>query len=232
MPETWANYGIDLHLPPGWVSGQGGTGGRAEGRRADGRLAAGVRLPSSRDLAADLGIAGTRSPTPTGNWWPRAGSRQDRLGNVGGRAAVRPLSGRQAPWLTASADPRYDLRAGIPAVSAFPRRAWLAAGRAALAAAGDQVLGYPDPRGLAELRVALAEYLGRARGVLASPDNVIICSGFVDGLALICRMLASAADRCSPSRPTATCCTGGSQRHTACGLPRCRSTTPALCRRA
>ena len=74
-------------------------------------------------------------------------------------------------------------------MSAFPRRAWLAAGRAALASAGDHVLDYPDPRGLAELRIALADYLGRARGVLARPENVIICSGFAAGLALICRML-------------------------------------------
>ncbi|MDR2987634.1 MAG: PLP-dependent aminotransferase family protein, partial [Nocardiopsaceae bacterium] len=47
-----------------------------------------------------------------------------------------------------------------------------------------------DPRGLAELRVALAGYLGRARGVLARPENIVICSGFVHGLALICRLLS------------------------------------------
>ena len=51
------------------------------------------------------------------------------------------------------------------------------------------MLGYPDPRGLPELRTALAGYLGRTRGVLARPENVIICSGFVHGLALICRVL-------------------------------------------
>jgi GntR family transcriptional regulator/MocR family aminotransferase len=85
---------------------------------------------------------------------------------------------------------RYDLRPGVPAVSAFPRRAWLAAGRASLSTAGDGVLEYPDPRGLAELRIVLAGYLARARGVIASPDNVIICSGFTHGLALVCQVLA------------------------------------------
>src|SRR5262249_37403414 len=84
----------------------------------------------------------------------------------------------------------YDLRAGVPAVSAFPRRAWLAAARTALGSAQDGALGYPDPRGLPELRAALVRYLGRARGVIASPENVIICAGFAHGLALICRVLA------------------------------------------
>ena len=47
-----------------------------------------------------------------------------------------------------AAAPRYDLRAGAPDLSAFPRGAWLAAGRKALAAAPRELLDYPDPRGL------------------------------------------------------------------------------------
>ena len=43
--------------------------------------------------------------------------------------------------------PRYDLRAGGPDLSAFPRRAWLAAARKVLAVTPDHLLGYPDPRG-------------------------------------------------------------------------------------
>src|SRR5258706_482184 len=44
--------------------------------------------------------------------------------------------------------------------------------------------------GVPELRAALAGYLGRARGVIASPEDVIICAGFAHGLALICQVLA------------------------------------------
>jgi GntR family transcriptional regulator/MocR family aminotransferase len=76
-------------------------------------------------------------------------------------------------------------------VSAFPRRAWLTAARAALQAADDGALEYPDPRGHAALRTALAEYLARARGVIASPHNVVICAGFAHGLALVCQALAA-----------------------------------------
>jgi GntR family transcriptional regulator/MocR family aminotransferase len=35
-------------------------------------------------------------------------------------------------------------------------------------------------------RRALADYLGRARGVLTSPDLIVVCSGHVHGLALLC----------------------------------------------
>ena len=78
-------------------------------------------------------------------------------------------------------------------MSAFPRRAWLAASRAALSAAGDTALGYPDPRGVPELRAAVAGYLARTRGVVADPENVLICSGFSGGLALISRVLTARA---------------------------------------
>jgi GntR family transcriptional regulator/MocR family aminotransferase len=88
--------------------------------------------------------------------------------------------------------PRYDLRAGVPDLSAFPRRAWLATTRKVLAAAPDHLLGYPDPRGLPPLRAALAGYLARTRGVTADPGHIVICAGFAHGLAAVCRALRSA----------------------------------------
>jgi GntR family transcriptional regulator/MocR family aminotransferase len=85
--------------------------------------------------------------------------------------------------------PRYDLRAGVPDLSAFPRRAWLATARKVLANGPDYLLGYPDPRGLPQLRAALADYLARARGVTADPAHIVICAGFAHGLAGISRAL-------------------------------------------
>jgi GntR family transcriptional regulator/MocR family aminotransferase len=86
---------------------------------------------------------------------------------------------------------RYDLRAGSPTLASFPRTAWLAAARKALAAAPYEALGYGDPRGHAELRAALARYLARARGVHADPERVVVCAGFGHGLALLCQVLRS-----------------------------------------
>ena len=91
--------------------------------------------------------------------------------------------------------PRYDLRPGSPDVSAFPRAGWLAAARRAVAAAPDAALGYGDPRGRLELREALAAYLARARGVHVTPDRLIVCSGFTQGLALLCETLRARGAR-------------------------------------
>jgi len=205
MQQSWANYGVDLHLElagsrgsPGSPGSQGSRGSRVRAgletalRDAvrTGRLAPGVRLPSSRDLAADLGIARNTVADAYGQLVAE-GWFEARTGS-GTWVTERPAPAARPPAQPAhgSAAPRYDLRAGVPAISAFPRRAWLAAARTALNSADDSPLGYPDPRGLPALRMALTAYLGRARGVIASPENVIICAGFAHGLALICRVLA------------------------------------------
>jgi DNA-binding transcriptional MocR family regulator len=43
----------------------------------------------------------------------------------------------------------------------------------------DHVLGYPDARGLPQLRVALAGYLARARGATVTPGRIVVCAGFM-----------------------------------------------------
>ncbi|HEX9064639.1 MAG TPA: PLP-dependent aminotransferase family protein [Streptosporangiaceae bacterium] len=197
MPETWANYSVDLHLdlaapPPG--SGAQRPKARLEAalRTAirSGRLPPETRLPSSRVLAADLGLARNTVADAFGQLVAE-GWLEARTGSgtwVAEQAATTAAGAGQQPDRTARG-PRYDLRAGVPAMSAFPRRSWLAASRTALEAASDEDLGYPDPRGLPALRAAVAGYLARARGVIADQDNVLICPGFSGGLALVSRVL-------------------------------------------
>ena len=55
----------------------------------------------------------------------------------------------------------------------------------------DAELGYGDPRGADMLRAALAEYLGRVRGVVAEPERVVVTFGYAQGLYLVCRALAN-----------------------------------------
>jgi GntR family transcriptional regulator / MocR family aminotransferase len=193
MSETWAND-LDLHLD---VSGSR-VRLRLEAALREsirsGRLAEGARLPSSRTLAADLGIARNTVAEVytqlTAEGWLTARS--------GSGTTVAPLRG-PAPdpgpeAAEAAAHPRYDLWPGEPDVSAFPRGEWLTAARKALADAPDAVFGYGDRRGLPALRGALAEYLARARGVVTAPggENIVICSGFAHGLELVSRALRAA----------------------------------------
>lgn len=46
-------------------------------------------------------------------------------------------------------------------------------------------LGYPDPRGLPELREALAALLTRRRGVVADPERLVVCSGVAQAMTLL-----------------------------------------------
>jgi GntR family transcriptional regulator/MocR family aminotransferase len=199
MSETWANEarrtevsGVDLHLDLSGTRVRSGLENALRGAVRDGRLRPGIRLPSSRALAADLGIARNTvaevySQLVAEGWLTaQTGSGTSvaphRAPETGAGAAARPEG----------AAPRYDLRAGGPDLSAFPRRAWLATTRKVLAATPDHLLGYPDPRGVPPLRAALADYLARARGVTADPAHIVICAGFAHGLAGISRALRSA----------------------------------------
>lgn len=101
--------------------------------------------------------------------------------------------GRKAdtpPPAPAPAPPRFDFFPGAPDLAAFPRARWLRAMREVLGQAPPAIFAYPDVRGAPQLRSALAAYLRRARGVLASADSVMVCSGATQALALVARALA------------------------------------------
>jgi len=194
VSEDWA-ASLDLHIDL-----HSGGGRRAALERAvreairDGRLRPGERVPSTRALAHDLGLArGTVAEAyaqlgAEGYLQARPGA-PTRVAEGVVRRGEDAAGGAGAAPSAGTAEPRLSLRPGVPDVAAFPRAAWVAALRRALNAAPDAVLRTGDPRGRPELRAALAAYLGRARGVLADPDRIVICSGFTEGLGLLCRAL-------------------------------------------
>ncbi|MGP8299577.1 MocR-like pyridoxine biosynthesis transcription factor PdxR [Streptomyces inhibens] len=194
MESSWATFGRDLHLD---LTGPGGL--RAALLRAlrdavrSGRLTPGTRLPSSRSLAVDLGIARNTVADAyaelVAEGWLSA--RQGSGTRVAERVLARATpANRRAPGPADRADrPRFDLTPGTPDISTFPRTAWLAAARRALTAAPSEAFGYPAPAGRPELRRALSDYLARARGVRADPDRIIVCAGFMQALGLLSRVL-------------------------------------------
>jgi GntR family transcriptional regulator/MocR family aminotransferase len=84
---------------------------------------------------------------------------------------------------------------GLPDPRLFPRSQWARHYRAALAGAPNRQLRYPGPYGTEDLREELASYLGRVRGVVATPDHVLVSSGITQGLTLLCRALSSRGNR-------------------------------------
>ncbi|MEU9880203.1 PLP-dependent aminotransferase family protein [Streptomyces phaeochromogenes] len=187
MVKSWATFGVDLHVDV-TRTGSGLRKGLTDALRAavrGGRLAPGTRLPSSRSLAADLGIARNTVADAyadlVAEGWLTA--RQGSGTRVAERAVVAPASAPPRPRTPGG--PAYDLVPGTPDLASFPRAEWLKASRRALTAAPYDALGYGDPRGRVELRTALAGYLARARGVRADPERILICSGFAHGLMLL-----------------------------------------------
>ncbi len=86
---------------------------------------------------------------------------------------------------------RYDLRPGAPDMRLFPHAAWARAANGAMRSLPGADLGYGDPGGLDVLREALAEYLGRVRGVYCEPGDVMVCNGVSHGIGLVLRALAA-----------------------------------------
>jgi GntR family transcriptional regulator/MocR family aminotransferase len=80
-------------------------------------------------------------------------------------------------------------------VTTFPRAVWARCLRNAATTITDADLSYGDPRGVVELRSALADYLGRVRGVVATTETVVITSGYTQSLAIIGRALSQAGAR-------------------------------------
>ncbi|MGH3211882.1 MAG: GntR family transcriptional regulator, partial [Trebonia sp.] len=163
-----------------------------------GRLRAGERLPSSRELARALGVSRGMVQDcygqllAEGYLTSRTGSAT-RVADVSGRPAADP------PVAPPSAPPprRHggapliaDFEHGVPDLSSFPRADWALAIKQACTQATAADLGYGDPRGSIVLREVLAGYLRRVRAAAASPAQMIISTGFAQGINLVLRALA------------------------------------------
>jgi GntR family transcriptional regulator / MocR family aminotransferase len=184
---SWSSS-VELHLPP--LPGAGLRAALEEALRdaiRSGRLTRGTPLPSTRALARDLGLS---RGTVLGAYAQLAAE-----GWIAGRRGAGTVVAVDAATVTPAPAPqpqrrwRYDLRPGRPDATSFPRAAWLAALRRGLGAAPDDALGVGDPSGRSELRAELAGYLNRARGLRVSADDLLITTGFTQGLQLVLRAL-------------------------------------------
>ena len=183
-----------------------------------GRLKPGIRLPATRDLARQLGISRNTVLTayeilcserfahsragsgtyvsgdaaePTRRRGPESVEPQSRYAarlRALPRAALRRLLPR----------PRYDLQYGEPLINPALLNAW----SKALSQATERTeLHYPGAQGLQPLREAIADHLGRHRGVVCDPDDVVVVSGTQQAIALLSRILADEGDEAVIEEP-------------------------------
>jgi GntR family transcriptional regulator/MocR family aminotransferase len=153
-----------------------------------GRLPAGARLPSTRGLAEWLGVSRGVVTEAYGQLAAEGYLTTRQGAPVRVAKAVRAAAARPPASSLVESFP-YNFHPGLPDLAGFPREAWLRSLRAAVRDSRLDSLGYPDPRGAPTLREALAGYLGRVRGVDAEPEHIVVCTGFMQGLSLLCRAL-------------------------------------------
>lgn len=164
----------------------------------DGRLASGARLPSWQDLATQLGVA--RGTVRLAYEVLRDEQLIVTAGAAGSYVAALPTqpASNGLPRRGATLAQAYPgwaqaptiFRAAVPAQDAFPFKSWSRImGRAARHAAAAP-LGYPDPRGEAELRAEIAAYLCIARGVDCAADQIFVANGYAGALTLALQSLA------------------------------------------
>lgn len=173
-------------------------------------LAEGEKLPSSRELAADIGVSrnvvleaydrltaeGYIEGRPQSGTFVAAGSsfkqhaeaeRHEKAER--NRTAIAGTRTGPDTELTA-----IDFRAAHPAADYFPRAVWGRLAKEVCLDAPERVFGYGPAEGAPELRGVLARYLQQARGVRCHPDRIVITSGATQALHLITELLSRKED--------------------------------------
>jgi GntR family transcriptional regulator/MocR family aminotransferase len=185
-----------------------------------GQLSAGARLPSTRTLAAELGVSRTTVVTAFENLLAEgylegrvgsgtyvAGSLPEEVLGIRARPAgpPPPLSGRglsrrgnllAATRTTAVEDtgsPRA-FRPGVPALDEFPFGVWRRISGSVWRRPSGELLGYGDPAGYWPLRREISAHLATARAVRCDPEQVIVVSGSQQALDLASRVLLDPGD--------------------------------------
>ena len=191
----------------------------------EGRIRPGQRLPSSRGLAADLGVS--RLPVLTayeqllheGYLVGRTGSGtfvSDAVPDdllhptpaAGHASSSRRKSSvartpvvRVGPTIGDWDFPIVPFQCGLPALDRFPRAAWAKLVARHVHEETPERMSYSDPAGVAALRAAIAEHLRSARAVRCEADHVLIVPGSQAALRLAAAALLETGDRVALEEP-------------------------------
>ena len=156
-------------------------------------LAPGARLPSWRDLAAQLGVArGTVRAA-----YERLQDAQLIVSSrsTGTHVVDRPRSGATARPVMEPLEPLPEayrdfsfgpgvFQMGPPALDVFPATLFARIRTRAVRAETSGPGGYPDPRGDPQLRREVAAHLAISRSIECLPSQVFITAGFTGALGL------------------------------------------------
>ncbi len=180
-----------------------------------GAFPAGARLPPTRALAEELGVArqtvvfAYERLAAEGYVHARTGVGTfvaPGLPDMPPEPVPQDLAPAPAPRLSRRGDVLAAIPAnagndsatlllapGIPSPELFPVRAWSAC--LAAAARGNILAGYPDPQGLPALRTQVALHLAATRGLATDPHDVLITAGTQQGIRIAAELLIDPGDQ-------------------------------------
>jgi GntR family transcriptional regulator/MocR family aminotransferase len=179
---------------------------------ASGRLAAGLRLPSTRELAAQVGVSRNTAVAAyellaSEGWLESRGSAGSFVAELprahlplADRASVAPWA--DSPWLRgevtplpwtipAGPAPAYRFMTGTPDIANFPFDVLRRLQTRALQALARKPASYPRPQGLPALREAIAGHVSSSRAVACTAEDIIITAGAQQAFDLIARVLVA-----------------------------------------
>ncbi|GAB3101837.1 MocR-like pyridoxine biosynthesis transcription factor PdxR [Lysobacter terrae] len=176
----------------------------------DGRLAAGAALPSTRQVAAGLGIARNTVIAAydllvaEGYVLPRAGAKAvvadvDRLQrkqevrrSAAGDARIAPYwRGTDVHSLSSRTLPPRSFRLGMPDHLHFPHEVWRRLMAQSLRTWSKTAFAYPPSQGIPVLREAIAKHVAFARAVACTAEDIVVTSGAQQAFDLLARLLVT-----------------------------------------
>jgi GntR family transcriptional regulator/MocR family aminotransferase len=186
-----------------------------------GQLTPGTRLQSSREIAKELGVSRNtvvnafeqllaegylEGQVGSGTYVSRALPEEllnvrtvtrscTRAGGVEpGLSARGKVFAAFAPSVPRAPEKVRAFQSGVPALDSFPFEAWSKIATRHWRRPANSLLGYGEPQGHAPLRRAIASYLGVARAVRCTPEQVIVLDGAQMAFDLIARVLLDPGD--------------------------------------
>ncbi len=196
----------------------------------EGRMRPGGRVPSSRGLAAELGV----SRIPVVNAYEQLHAegyfetfvgvgtrvarsipseslsvtklRQTRIsGGHAANAVPRKLSHRASLWNKSTSQPWLNalgaFRVSLPALDHFPVNIWSKVVARRSRAVSRTMLAYGDAKGFGPLREAIAEYVRTVRGVRCEASQILVTTGSQQGLQIASQVLLDPKDRVCMEEP-------------------------------
>ncbi|KAB0664116.1 PLP-dependent aminotransferase family protein [Oryzomonas japonica] len=166
-------------------------------RVLSGELPADSRLPSVRDLAAELAASRTTVESAYLELYgegyiyskPRSGYFVSALDSEAAPRSLIPAAPRQTPLQEPPHPCAFDFHPARLDPASFPAAIWRRLFLETLRDSVRELTHYGEPQGDWGLRVAIRAYLERSRGVVCDPEQIVICAGLQQSLDIVAVLL-------------------------------------------